>query len=164
MEAWTPCRTCLAYSMEPKISRVGKTGEPTPEDRLYRVPSSAGRAALEKLDAEPRYSIVSLGSIIGWTDLEYPFADDGRAAGWFRPAPAFSRVESTFALYQPGEDFSREHFRRYLSERNALSLQILEDGVTKVGAKVEVIRAGADGRYTIHVCFDDPFCDPPGPA
>src|SRR5687767_13539396 len=105
--------------MDPRSRRGGKNAEPTPEDRLYRIAPTAYVLAAEEHEPEPRYAVVSHGRIIGWTDLEYPFPEDGRAAGWFRPAPAFSQVEPIFALYQPGEDFSREQFQRFLSERNA---------------------------------------------
>lgn len=149
--------------MDRNPRRGRKSGEPTPEDRLYRIPLSAEVTGSKELHPEPRYAIVTSGTTIGWTDLEYPFPDDGRAAGWFLPASAFAEVAPIFALYQP-ENLTRVQFQRYLKEREGLSLQILEEGVTRVGAKVEMIREGPDGRYTIHVCWDDPYCDPPGPA
>jgi hypothetical protein len=128
--------------------------QPNPEERLYRLPREPAQKQ-EQSPIEPRYAVTSSGSIIGWTNLEFPFPDDQRAAGIFHPAPAFARVEPVFGLYVPAEKCDKEQFQRFLCERDELRLQVVDPDAHALDAKVETIQEGSDGRHTIHVRFND---------
>ena len=128
--------------------------QPNPEERLYRLPREPTRKQ-EESPIGPRYAVMSSGRMIGWTNLEFPFPDDQRAAGIFYPAPAFARVEPVFSLYVPAEKCDREQFQRFLCERDELGLNLQDGESNTLDAKVETIQEGSDGRHTIHVRFND---------
>lgn len=125
---------------------------------------------MRRLDDTPvrtanRHVVRLAGVVIGYSDLEEAWADDGRARGAFRPGVGYELVEPVFRLYREavptadGPVRDNAKLERYHASRDALGLT-LEDAngvlVRTSGIHIaDYATDGADGARQLDVLISD---------
>jgi hypothetical protein len=125
---------------------------------------------VRRLDDTPvqtanRHVVRLAGVVIGYSDLEDVWADDGRARGVFRPGVGYDLVEPVFRLYRdavPTEDgpvADEDTLARYHASRDALGLCLEDaDGVVVRTTAIHIADyadKGADASRYLDVLISD---------
>jgi hypothetical protein len=125
---------------------------------------------VRRLDDSPvqtanRHVVRLAGVVIGYSDLEDAWVDDGRARGVFRPGVGYELVQPVFRLYRdavPAPDGpvrDEEKLARYHASRDALGLTLEDaDGVVVRTTAVHIADyadEGADGPRHLEVLIAD---------
>lgn len=122
--------------------------------------------------AEPstrlRHTVRLAGVVIGYSELEEAWPDDGRARGVFRPGVGYELVEPVFRLFTeavPAEDgpvTDAAKLERYHRSRDALGLRLEDaDGTVVRTAGIHVAdyadARGSGGRHLDVLIQDETY-------
>src|SRR5687768_1695682 len=112
------------------------------EDRRRVPPVRPDRVkvATAELGPERRCRVVHFGMVLGSTNLEMPLAEHPMAAGFFIPTKEYALVERVFQLYDLGDSDHPGILGRYLRERDALDLRLVDSGTDVLDAKINLVR------------------------
>jgi hypothetical protein len=89
-------------------------------------------------------SILHRNELVGTSLLEHTLDAPGAVGGRLTPGPALWRVTSVFAIYNFDRRRSREAIRRFVREREALGLEIVDRDGARVEGRVDLISDWGD--------------------
>ena len=127
---------------------------PRPLEELDRIPPVAPpRTAVGAATPGRRYLIVQGAQIVGSSRLECALPEAHAAAGRLHPREALPAVLPVFRRYRTAED--PEKLRRFLQERDALGLRVVDPSGEEYQARVELISEWGDDTFVVHTAMED---------
>jgi hypothetical protein len=132
---------------------INRNGTAKPEVAYQREPPSTRPVATDALPPVPVW-ILHGREVVGSSLLEYPLEAQGAIAGRLVPGPGLHHVSPVFALYPIARGGSRQALDRFVRERDALELEIVDRDGTPIHGHVDLISDWGEGQWMVHLSLE----------